>query len=62
LDVVVECSLKVWDWAALMPVVEGAGGAMTDWQGGRLRSGGDGRVIAVGDRRLLAGVIAGLAG
>jgi myo-inositol-1(or 4)-monophosphatase len=62
LDIVVECSLKVWDWAALMPVVEGAGGAMTDWQGGRLRSGGSGQVIAVGDRRLLPAVVAGLAG
>ncbi len=39
LDIVVECSLKVWDWAALMPVVEGAGGKMTDWQGGRLEPG-----------------------
>jgi myo-inositol-1(or 4)-monophosphatase len=60
LDIVVECSLKVWDWAALMPVIEGAGGAMTDWQGQRLRRGGDGHVIAVGDRRLLPGVVAGL--
>ncbi|HVY18024.1 MAG TPA: inositol monophosphatase family protein [Rhodopila sp.] len=60
LDIVVERSLKVWDWAALMPVVEGAGGAMTDWQGGRLRSAGDGRVIAVGDRRLLPGVVSAL--
>ena len=62
LDVVVECSLKVWDWAALMPVVEGAGGRMTDWQGQRLRTGGDGRVIAVGDGRLLPDVVAALAG
>ncbi len=62
LDVVVECSLKVWDWAALMPVVEGAGGRMTDWQGQRLRPGGDGRVIAVGDGRLLPDVVVALVG
>ena len=60
LDIVVESSLKVWDWAALMPVVEGAGGKMTDWQGNRLRSGGDGRVIAVGDSRLTPAVVAAL--
>jgi myo-inositol-1(or 4)-monophosphatase len=60
LDIVVECSLKVWDWAALMPVVEGAGGRMTDWQGGRLQPGGDGHVIAVGDATLLPAVVAAL--
>jgi len=61
LDVVVECSLKVWDWAALMPVLEGAGGRMTDWQGGRLRSASNGQVIAVGDARLTDAVVAALA-
>ncbi|HET6607101.1 MAG TPA: inositol monophosphatase family protein [Rhodopila sp.] len=62
LDIVVECSLKVWDWAALLPVVEGAGGAMTDWQGRRLRTGGNGHVIAVGDAELLPSVVAALRG
>jgi myo-inositol-1(or 4)-monophosphatase len=60
LDIVVECSLKVWDWAALLPVVEGAGGRMTDWQGNRLRPDGNGEVIAVGDARLLPEVVAAL--
>ena len=49
IDIVVECDLKPWDWAALVPVIEGAGGRMTDWLGQSLRSDGDGRVIAVGD-------------
>jgi histidinol phosphatase-like enzyme (inositol monophosphatase family) len=60
IDVIVECDLKPWDWAALLPVVEGAGGRMTDWAGGRLRSDGDGRVVAVGDPGLLGAVVAAL--
>ncbi len=62
LDVVVESGLKLHDWAALVPVVVGAGGAMTDWTGDPLRRGSDGRVIAVGDRTLLPAVVAVLAG
>jgi histidinol phosphatase-like enzyme (inositol monophosphatase family) len=60
IDVIVECDLKPWDWAALLPVIEGAGGRLTDWQGGTLRLDGDGRVIAVGDPGLLASVITAL--
>lgn len=60
IDVVVECTLKVWDWAALLPVVEGSGGRMTDWQGNRLRVGGSGHVIAVGDPALTGAVANGL--
>ena len=33
IDVIAESSLKVWDWAALVPVIEGAGGRVTDWDG-----------------------------
>lgn len=60
IDVIVECDLKPWDWAALLPVIEGAGGRLTDWLGGSPRSDGDGRVIAVGDPGLLGVVIEAL--
>ena len=60
IDVIVECDLKPWDWAALLPVIIGAGGVLTDWQGRPPRVDGDGRVIAVGDPAMLAGVIAAL--
>ena len=60
-DVVAEAGLKVWDWAALVPVIEGAGGAVTDWAGGILREGGDGTVLAVGDRGLVERVLGLLA-
>jgi myo-inositol-1(or 4)-monophosphatase len=60
IDVIVECDLKPWDWAALLPVVQGAGGSLTDWHGQPPRSDGDGRVIAVGDPALLPAVSATL--
>ncbi|QXQ06362.1 histidinol-phosphatase [Sphingosinicellaceae bacterium] len=52
LDLVVEAWLKVYDWAALVPVVEGAGGVMRDWAGAALCLGSDGRVVAAGDAAL----------
>ena len=60
IDVVAECDLKPWDWAALLPVISGAGGLLTDWQGNPPRLDGDGRVIAIGDPTLLPAVIAAL--
>jgi myo-inositol-1(or 4)-monophosphatase len=53
IDVVAESDLKIWDWAALVPVIEGAGGRVTDWAGQTLHPGSDGRVIALGDAGLL---------
>jgi len=58
LDAVVEAGLKLYDFAALVPVVEGAGGAMRDWQGGRLGAESKGQVVAVGDARLLEPILA----
>ena len=58
IDLIAEADLKLWDWAALVPVVEGAGGRMTDWAGRALQEGGDGRALAVGDAALLAPALA----
>ncbi|HVY12516.1 MAG TPA: inositol monophosphatase family protein [Alphaproteobacteria bacterium] len=52
-DVVVDGGLKLHDYAALAPVITAAGGAITDWQGKPLGLHSDGRVLAVGDKRLL---------
>ncbi len=63
-DLVVEACLKPYDYAALVPVIVGAGGSMTDWQGGPLGLTSDGRVLACGDPRLAPaarGVLAGRA-
>ncbi|HTQ13760.1 MAG TPA: histidinol-phosphatase [Rhizomicrobium sp.] len=51
IDVVIEGRLAPWDVAALIPVIEGAGGAVTDWMGQPFANGAC--VLAVGDRRLL---------
>jgi histidinol phosphatase-like enzyme (inositol monophosphatase family) len=57
IDVVAERDMKLWDWAALVPVVEGAGGRVTDWSGAPLRPDSDGTVLAVGDQVLLVPVV-----
>ncbi len=62
IDVIAEVTMKLWDWAALVPVIEGAGGRITDWSGAPLRPDGDGRVLAVGDPALLDPAIVRLAG
>lgn len=49
-DLVVESALKPVDIAPLIPVIEGAGGIVTNWQGGSAFDGG--QVIASGDREL----------
>lgn len=58
LDLVMEEGLKVHDWAALVPVVEGAGGIITDWRGQPLTPRSDGRVLAAGDPALHAAAMA----
>lgn len=60
-DLVVEAGLKLHDFAALVPVVEGAGGTMCDWHGEPLHTESDGHVIALGDPARLEDVIEGLA-
>ena len=58
IDVIAEAGLKPWDWAALVPIIEGAGGSMTGWDGAALHEGCDGRVLALGDKGLLAPAMA----
>ena len=60
LDVVCEAGLKLHDWAALVPVVEGAGGTMCDWNGEPLHAQSDGHVLAIGDPARLEDVVEAL--
>ena len=60
IDIVVECNLKPWDWAAIAPVVEAAGGVVTDWSGVKLRLGSDGSVLAAANPALHAAALAAL--
>jgi histidinol phosphatase-like enzyme (inositol monophosphatase family) len=61
IDIVVESGLKLHDLAALVPVVEGAGGRMCDWSGEPLTDASEGDVIAIGDPARLDDVIEALA-
>ena len=54
IDLVVEGQLKPYDYCALVPVIEGAGGIITDWQGHALDLASDGRVVAAGEPALAA--------
>jgi inositol-phosphate phosphatase/L-galactose 1-phosphate phosphatase/histidinol-phosphatase len=61
-DLVCEADLQPYDYCALVPVVAGAGGVITDWEGRELNLGSGGRVLAAGDRRLHAAALAVLGG
>jgi inositol-phosphate phosphatase/L-galactose 1-phosphate phosphatase/histidinol-phosphatase len=62
IDLVVEGQLKPYDYCALVPVIEGAGGVITDWQGVPLGLASDGKVLACGDPTLAAAARARLTG
>jgi myo-inositol-1(or 4)-monophosphatase len=49
-DLVIECELKPYDIIPLIPIITGAGGIVTTWEGGPAADGG--RVIASGDARI----------
>jgi len=49
-DVAVEAGLKPYDVQALMPIIQGAGGIVTTWDGGDASMGGC--IIAAGDARV----------
>lgn len=52
MDLVVEAGLKAWDIEAAIPVIEGAGGLVTDWRGRPVGDQG-GQVAIAGDRACL---------
>lgn len=54
MDMIIEADLKPCDVRALIPVVEGAGGGLTNWHGGSAINGG--RVVAAGDKAMLTAV------
>jgi myo-inositol-1(or 4)-monophosphatase len=60
LDLVIEAGLGYYDIAPLVPIIEAAGGVVTDWEGAPVRGGG--RVIAAATRALHAEALALLQG
>ena len=61
-DVVIEAELKTYDFSAMLPIIEGAGGIATDWQGAPLGLSSDGRVLIAGDKRTHSEALALLRG
>jgi myo-inositol-1(or 4)-monophosphatase len=59
IDLVIETELKPYDIAALVPIVTGAGGIITTWEGAPAHHGG--RIVAAGDRRVHEAAMALLA-
>jgi myo-inositol-1(or 4)-monophosphatase len=59
-DLVIETDLKPYDIMALIPIIEGAGGIVTTWEGASVEAGG--RVLAAGDKRVHAAALALLRG
>ncbi|GAM03967.1 MULTISPECIES: histidinol-phosphatase [Novosphingobium] len=57
IDLVCEAGLKLYDWAALVPIVEGAGGMMCDWNGDPLHAASEGHVLALGDPARMEDVV-----
>jgi myo-inositol-1(or 4)-monophosphatase len=51
-DLVIEAGLKPYDVLPLVPIIAGAGGVITTWDGGAPHAGG--RIIAAGDKRVHA--------
>lgn len=58
-DLVIETNLKPYDVAALIPIIQGAGGVVTTWEGEAPENGG--RIVAAGDHRTHAAALAVLA-
>ena len=58
MDLTVEESLSPYDFAALVPIVNGAGGKICDWDGEDLTLKSDGHVVALGDATLLEETLA----
>jgi histidinol phosphatase-like enzyme (inositol monophosphatase family) len=56
-DLVVEDNLEPCDYLPLVPIINGAGGQITDWTGKSLTLNSNGRVIAASTERLLAAAI-----
>ncbi len=61
-DIVVESGLKPYDFCALVPVIEGAGGIVTDWRGNRITIASAGDILALGDPNLQPVAVATLSG
>lgn len=61
IDAVVDYDLKPYDYLAMVPIIEEAGGVITDWAGAPLDFNSDGRVVSAATPQLHAQILALLA-
>jgi myo-inositol-1(or 4)-monophosphatase len=59
-DLVIETELKPYDVLPLVPIIHGAGGVITTWEGEPPYAGG--RIVAAGDKRVHAAAMEMLKG
>ena len=59
-ELVIEVQLKPHDFMAVVPVVEGAGGRISDWRGAPLTTASNGRVVAAANETLWREAVAEL--
>ncbi len=57
MDVIIENKLATYDFAALPPIIEGAGGLISDWNGNALSLKSTGDVVALADKNLMRDVM-----
>jgi len=62
IDLAVDCGMDVYDILPLVPIIEGAGGLVTDWAGRPVDLEWQGSVLAAGDPALHAQALAILGG
>ena len=60
-DIVMEAAMSPYDYLGLLPVITGAGGAVSDWNGAPLHAGSGGRVLACASAALHEQVLAVIA-
>jgi len=53
-DLVCEGTMELHDYAPMVPIIEGAGGIISDWSANPLGFSGDGTVLAAGDKAIHA--------
>lgn len=57
IDIIIETGLKSYDFCALVPIVEEAGGIITDWSGRKLDINSNGQILACGDKKVHAEIL-----
>jgi inositol-phosphate phosphatase/L-galactose 1-phosphate phosphatase/histidinol-phosphatase len=51
-DIVIDPGLKIYDYAALIPIIENAGGVVSDWQGNKLELKSGIRMLACANKKI----------